>query len=411
MAKDKKQAALGFIFITLLVDIIGFGLIIPVMPRLIAQLENCTISQASIYGGYLLFAYAIMQFLCAPILGNLSDKFGRRPILLFSLFGFGLDYLLTGFAPSIEWLFVGRLVAGITGASFSTASAYIADVSTPEKKAQNFGMIGVAFGVGFIIGPALGGFLGKIGLRVPFYAAAGLALCNCLYGYFILPESLSKENRRPFNWRKANPIGSLKMLQKFPVILGLVASIGLLYIAAHAVQTTWGYYTMEKFKWDEAMIGISLAIVGLAVAIVQGGIVRVAIPKFGQEKSVYIGLGFYTLGFILFALASKTWMMFAFTGVYTLGGLAGPALQGIISNHVPKNEQGELQGALTSLMSASSIIGPLIMTNVFAYFTSSAAPFYFPAAPMALGATLTFIATLLAYKNLQIEIKRKKNLQ
>ena len=185
------------------------------MPRLIAQLENCTISQASIYGGYLLFAYAIMQFLCAPILGNLSDRFGRRPILLFSLFGFGLDYLLTGFAPSIEWLFVGRLVAGITGASFSTASAYIADVSTPEKKAQNFGMIGVAFGVGFIIGPALGGFLGKIGLRVPFYAAAGLALCNWLYGYFILPESLSKENRRPFSWRKANPIGSLKMLQKF----------------------------------------------------------------------------------------------------------------------------------------------------------------------------------------------------
>jgi DHA1 family tetracycline resistance protein-like MFS transporter len=411
MAKDQKQAALGFIFITLLVDIIGFGLIIPVMPRLIAQLENCTISQASIYGGYLLFAYAIMQFLCAPILGNLSDRFGRRPILLFSLFGFGLDYLLTGFAPTIEWLFVGRLVAGITGASFSTASAYIADVSTPEKKAQNFGMIGVAFGVGFIIGPALGGYLGKIGLRVPFYAAAGLALCNWLYGYFILPESLSKENRRPFNWRKANPIGSLKMLQKFPVIIGLVASIGLLYIAAHAVQTTWGYYTMEKFKWDEAMIGISLAIVGLAVAIVQGAIVRVAIPKFGQEKSVYIGLGFYTLGFILFALASKTWMMFAFTGVYTLGGLAGPALQGIVSNHVPKNEQGELQGALTSLMSASSIIGPLIMTNIFAYFTSVTAPLYFPAAPMALGATLTFIATLLAYKNLQIEIKRKKNLQ
>jgi len=411
MVKDKKQAALGFIFITLLVDIIGFGLIIPVMPRLIAQLENCTISQASIYGGYLLFAYAIMQFLCAPILGNLSDRFGRRPILLFSLFGFGLDYLLTGFAPSIEWLFVGRLVAGITGASFSTASAYIADVSTPEKKAQNFGMIGVAFGVGFIIGPALGGFLGKIGLRVPFYAAAGLALCNWLYGYFILPESLSKENRRPFSWRKANPIGSLKMLQKFPVILGLVASIGLLYIAAHAVQTTWGYYTMEKFKWDEAMIGISLAIVGLAVAIVQGGLVRVAIPKLGQERSVYVGLGFYTLGFILFALASKTWMMFAFTGVYTLGGLAGPALQGIISNHVPKNEQGELQGALTSLMSASSIVGPLIMTNIFAYFTSANAPFYFPAAPMALGAILTFVATLLAYKNLKVEIKRKKDLQ
>jgi DHA1 family tetracycline resistance protein-like MFS transporter len=411
MGKDKKQAALGFIFITLLVDIIGFGLIIPVIPRLIAQLEHCTISQASIYGGYLLFAYAVMQFLCAPILGNLSDRFGRRPILLFSLFGFGLDYLLTGFAPTIEWLFVGRIVAGITGASFSTASAYIADVSTPEKKAQNFGMIGVAFGVGFIIGPALGGILGKIGLRVPFYAAAGLALCNWLYGFFILPESLSKENRRPFDWKKANPIGSLKMLQKFPVILGLVASIGLLYIAAHAVQTTWSYYTMEKFKWDEAMIGISLAIVGLAVAIVQGGLVRVAIPKFGQEKSVYIGLGFYTLGFILFAVASKTWMMFAFTGVYTLGGLAGPALQGIISNNVPKNEQGELQGALTSLMSASSIVGPLIMTNIFAYFTSGSAPFYFPAAPMALGATLTFIATLLAYKNLQIEIKRKKNLQ
>ena len=367
---------------------------------MITELIHGNLSDASRFGGWLLFAYSLMQFVCAPILGNLSDKYGRRPVLLFSLFGFGLDYILQGFAPNIIWLFIGRIIAGITGGSFTTASAYIADISTPEKRAQNFGMIGAAFGIGFIIGPVLGGILGHYGSRIPFFAAAALALINWVYGYFILPESLDHEHRRSFDWKRANPMGSLMHLKKYPVVSNLIASITLLYIASHAVQSTWTYYTMSKFGWNEQLVGYSLGFVGLTVGIVQGALIRVIIPKLGQHKSVYIGLGLYTIGFVLFALASQTWMMFAFMIPYALGGIAGPSLQGIISHHVPPNEQGELQGALTSLMSATSIIGPLLMTNIFSYFTSSAAPVHFPGAAMMLGAILTLISTLLAYKAL-----------
>ena len=405
MVKDKKQAALGFIFITLLIDIIGFGIIIPVLPSLIQSLTHSTMSQTAKYGGWLVFAYASMQFVFSPVLGNLSDKYGRRPILLFSLFGFGIDYLFLAFAPSIFWLFIGRMIAGITGASITTAAAYIADISTPEKRAQNFGMIGAAFGLGFIIGPFLGGTLSHYGVRIPFFAAAGLSLLNWLYGYFILPESLSKENRREFDWKRANPLGALQQLNKYPVIAGLVLSITLIYISAHAVQTTWSYFTIERLKWDAKMIGYSLGVIGVCIMIVQGLLVRAVIPKLGQEKSVYIGLAFYTLGFVLFAYASTTWMMFAFTAVYCLGGIAGPSIQGLISTHVPANEQGELQGALASLMSATSVIGPLLMTNIFAYFTKPTASIYFPGAPFLLGAFLTFISTILAYRSLKAEKK------
>ena len=401
--KPVKKAALGFIFITLLIDVTGFGIIIPVMPKLITELIHGNLSDASKYGGWLLFAYAVMQFMCAPILGNLSDKYGRRPVLLFSLFGFGLDYILQGFAPNIIWLFIGRVIAGITGGSFTTASAYIADVSTPEKRAQNFGMIGAAFGIGFIIGPVLGGILGHYGSRVPFFASAGLALLNWLYGYFVLPESLSKDHRREFDWKRANPLGSLMHLKKYPVVSGLVASISLLYIAAHAVQSTWTYYTILKFGWDERLVGYSLGFVGLTVGIVQGGLIRIIIQKLGQHKSVYVGLSLYAIGFTLFAFASETWMMFAFMIPYALGGIAGPSIQGIISHHVPPNEQGELQGALTSLMSATSIFGPLLMTYLFSYFTSAAAPFRFPGAPMLFGAALTIVSAFLAFRTLRQE--------
>ncbi len=403
MAKDKKQAALGFIFITLLIDIIGFGIIIPVLPSLIQSLTHSTMSQTAKYGGWLVFAYASMQFVFSPVLGNLSDKYGRRPILLFSLFGFGIDYLFLAFAPSIFWLFIGRMIAGITGASITTAAAYIADISTPEKRAQNFGMIGAAFGLGFIIGPFLGGTLSHYGVRIPFFAAAGLSLLNCLYGYFILPESLSKQNRREFDWKRANPLGALQQLNRYPVIAGLVLSITLIYISAHAVQTTWSYFTIERLKWDAKMIGYSLGVIGVCIMIVQGLLVRAVIPKLGQEKSVYVGLAFYTLGFVLFAYASTTWMMFAFTAVYCLGGIAGPSIQGLISTHVPANEQGELQGALASLMSATSVVGPLLMTNIFAYFTKPTASIYFPGAPFLLGAFLTFISTILAYRSFKAE--------
>jgi DHA1 family tetracycline resistance protein-like MFS transporter len=347
-----------------------------------------------------MFSYALMQFICAPILGGLSDQYGRRPILLMSLFGFGLDYIFQAYAPTIAWLFVGRILAGILGSSFTTASAYIADVSTPEKRAQNFGLIGAAFGMGFIIGPAIGGLLGQYGPRAPFLAAATLALINWLYGLIILPESLAPENRRHFDWKRANPVGTLLQLRKYPVIIGMVASLVLLYIAAQAVQGAWSYYTMEKFKWDEKMVGISLSFVGLITAIVQAGLIRVIIPRLGQERGVYVGLGLYSLGFLLFAFATEGWMMFLFLIPYCLGGIAGPSLQGLISNQVPANVQGELQGGLTSLMSVTAIVGPLLMTGIFAYFTAPGAPIYFPGAAMLTGAVLTLISTLLAYRNL-----------
>ncbi len=397
--RTKKEAALGFIFITLLIDITGLGIIIPVLPTLISQMIHGNLSKASEYGGWLTFTYAFMQFIFAPVLGNLSDKYGRRPVLLFSLFGFGIDYLFLAFAPTIGWLFVGRTIAGMTGASFTTATAYIADISTPEKRAQNFGLVGAAFGLGFIIGPVLGGILGQYGARIPFFAAAGLSLLNWTYGFFILPESLSKQNRRPFEWRRANPLGSLYQLKKYPAFAGLIASLVLVYISAQAVQSTWTYYNMEKFNWNEAWVGYSLGFVGVMVAIVQGGLIRIIIPKFGQQKSVYVGLLLYSLGFLLFAFATKSWMMFAFIIPYSMGGIAGPALQGIISGNVPPNEQGELQGALTSLMSATAIVGPPMMTGLFAYFTSPASPVKFPGAPFLMGAVLTLLSSLLAIRS------------
>lgn len=385
MAQSKK-AAIGFIFITLLVDVMGWGLIIPVMPKLIAQLKNIEINEASSYGAWLLFAYAFTQFICAPLIGNLSDRFGRRPILLCSLLGFGIDYIFLALAPTYGWLFVGRIIAGFTGASFTTGAAYIADISTPETRAKNFGMIGAAFGLGFIIGPGLGGLLAGLGIRAPFYAAAGLCLLNFLYGYFILPESLDKEHRRTFEWKKANPLGSLRFLRKAPTIAGLALCYFLIYLAAMSVQGNWNYFTMYRFHWTEKLVGLSLAVVGLLVGVVQAGLTRIVNPKLGNEKSIYLGLLLYTLGLILFAFATQGWMMFVFLVPYCLGGIAGPALQSTMAGHVKQNEQGALQGALTSLMSLTTIIGPLIMNNLFTYFTHKNAPFYFPGASFFLGA-------------------------
>jgi DHA1 family tetracycline resistance protein-like MFS transporter len=405
MFQKGRSAALGFIFVTVLIDIIGFGIIIPVLPKLIQDLTGGDMSEASRYGGWLMFTYAFMQFLFAPILGNLSDRYGRRSIILISLFGFGLDYLLLAWAPTITWLFIARILSGITGASITTASAYIADISTPEKRAQNFGMIGAAFGLGFIIGPFIGGVLGQYGDRIPFLFAAGLTLINWLYGMFILPESLPADKRRKFEWSKANPVGSLLHLKKYPAVAGLIISLTLIYIGAHAVQSTWSYYTMEKFKWNSAMVGYSLAFVGLMIAIVQGGLIRVVIPKLGQSKSLFTGLVMYTIGMVCFAFAGSTAFMFASCFVYCLGGIAGPALQGIISSHVPSNEQGELQGALTSLMSATSIVGPPLMTNLFSFFSQTGGQVYFPGAPFIAGAIFFLISTIITFRSLQAEKK------
>jgi DHA1 family tetracycline resistance protein-like MFS transporter len=406
-AKLKPQAALSFIFITILIDVIGFGIIIPVMPTLIETLIHGTVSQASLYAGLMLLAYSAMQFLFSPVIGNLSDKYGRRPILLTSLLGFGVDYLFLAFAPSIGWLFVGRVIAGITGASFTTASAYIADVSPPEKRAQNFGLIGVAFGIGFIIGPLIGGVLGEWNIRYPFFAAAGLALLNAAYGFFILPESLSMDHRRPFEWKRANPVGSLLQLKKYPSIIGLAVSLFLIYFAAQSVQSVWTFYTMLKFNWSKFLEGCSLAFIGTMIALVQGGLIRITLPKFGIERSIWMGLLLYSLGLILFAFATQSWMMFLFMVPYALGGIAGPALQGLMSNQVPANEQGELQGGLTSLMSLSSVFGPWTMTTLFYYFTNFKDKRYLPGAPFILGALLMLIAALLVIRS----FKKTKHLK
>ena len=399
MHKPKKQAALGFIFATLFIDVMGLGIIIPVIPKLIENLIHGDVSDASWYGGWLTAAYAGMQFLFAPFIGNLSDRFGRRPVLLCSLLGFSVDYAFSAFAPTIAWLFVGRIVAGITGASFTTANAYIADISEPEKRAANFGLVGVAFGLGFIFGPALGGLLGKYDVHYPFIAAAALALLNAVYGYFILPESLSVEHRRPFEWKRANPLGTLLQLKKYKSVIGLAMSLFLVYFAVQAVQSVWTYYTIQKFHWNDDMVGYSLAFVGLMIAGVQGGLIRLILPKLGNERSIWIGLLLYAAGLALFAFANKGWMMFAFLVPYCLGGIAGPAIQGYISTSVPANEQGELQGGLTSLMSVSSIFGPLLMTESFYYFTKPNPFFQFPGAPYIIGAILMLLSAILAVRS------------
>ena len=411
---NPKKAAVGFIFITVLIDIIGFGIIIPVLPQLLQQLMHVTdrtdISAISKPAIFLTLIYGLMQFIFAPILGSLSDRYGRRPVLLFSLLGFGLDYIFLAFAPSIGWLFLGRMISGITGASITTASAYMADISNEKNRAQNFGMIGAAFGLGFIIGPMLGGLLGELGTRIPFLVAAGLALVNALYGYFVLPESLDMEHRRAIDFKKANPISSLLKFKKYPAVLGLIFSLLLIYLSAHAVQSNWSFANINKFGWTPKMIGISLAVVGVLVSLVQGLLIRVVNPRLGNEKSVYIGITLYALGLTLFAFATQGWMMFLFLVPYCLGGISGPALQALISAHVPKNEQGELQGSLTGLQSLTTIVGPPMMIGLTSYFSIKNNPnhIYFPGAAFLLGAIFMLLSAIIAYWVLKHDTRPSK---
>ena len=393
---NSHTKSIRFIFLTILIDCLGIGVIIPVAPDLIMHLTGATVSQAAKYGGFLITSFAIMQFICAPVLGGLSDRYGRRPVLLLSLLGLGLDFIVCAVAPTIWWLFGARIFAGICGASFTTASAYIADISTPEKRAQNFGVIGAAFGIGFTLGPILGSLLGNWGIRAPFYGAACLSLINFIYGYFILPESLAPENRRKFDIKRANPFGTLKQLFKYKKTLALVGSFFLIYLAGMAAQATWAYYTKEKFGWGPTGIGASITFVGLSVAIVQGLLIKKIVPALGQKKSIYVGLCLYITGFTLFSIAPYGWMMFAFMVPYALAGICTPSMQGIISSQVPPNEQGELQGGLASMMSLATIFGPLIMTELFYYFTQPSAPIYFPGAPFLMGAILTVLSLFLA---------------
>lgn len=386
-----NNPSLAFIFATILIDCIGFGIIIPIIPNLIKELSGAGVSEASTIGGWLLFLYALMQFIFAPVLGGLSDKFGRRPVLLISLIGLGLDYFLLAFAPNLAWLVVGRIIAGICGASFSTAAAYIADISTKEKRSQNFGLIGAAFGVGFIIGPLLGALFSNIDIRAPFIVAGSLSMLNFLFGFFFIPESLSTENRREFDIKRANPLGTFINLKRYPQLIGLIVGQFILYVAGKTIEVIWGYYNILKFSWSPQEIGYSLAFVGVLVSLVQGGLIRWFVPKYGQKKSIFYGVIFYALGLFCFALATKSWMMYAFLIPYCLGGLCGPALQGVISNQIPENEQGEIQGLNTSLMSIAAIISPLVMTNLFYEFSKTDAPIYFPGISFFISGILTII--------------------
>ncbi len=395
-----KQAALIFIFATVLIDIIGIGLIIPVLPTLLEEVSGLSTSESSFIGGSLIATYAIIQFFFSPVLGGLSDKYGRRPLLLLALLGLGIDYLIIVFAPTLFWFFVARVIAGICGSSVTVANAYIADISTPENKAKNFGMIGAAFGLGFVVGPVLGGFLGEIGTRIPFMIAAALAFLNMIYGFFVIPESLKMEDRREFAWKRANPFGTLKQIFGYKKIVGLLVSMFFIYVAAHATHTNWSYFTTEKFGWSPFDIGLSLGFVGVMVAIVQGGLVGPIVKKIKEVNAVYVGLAFNVFGLFMMGIVSEGWMVYLVIIPYAFGGLAGPSLQSIMTSEVPKNAQGELQGGITSIMTLTAIIGPLVMTGIFKYYTNPENELYFPGAPFMLGTVLALISILIARTSL-----------
>ncbi|HZJ19433.1 MAG TPA: MFS transporter [Pricia sp.] len=334
-----NKTALLFIFITILVDVIGIGIIIPIIPDLIMELTGKGTHMAVIYGMWLTTAFAGMQFLFSPVLGEISDQYGRRPILLMALLGLSIDYLIHAWAASIAWLFLGRFLAGITGASFTVASAYIADVSTKENKAKNFGLIGAAFGLGFIIGPGIGGFFGEIDIRLPFYIAAGLTFTNFLFGWFFVPESLAPENRRPLDIRKMIPGVSLVSLRNYKGVLLLILAFFLANLAGQALPSTWSYYGIERYNWSPKEIGVSLMVVGLLVAIVQGFLVGFFVKKFGKRNAITFGFLFWTIGMFLFSIATEPWMLYAFLIPYALGGIAGPTVQGVISIRYPKKSR------------------------------------------------------------------------
>ena len=381
MSGKTSRFALAFIFFTMLIDTIGLGVIIPVSPGLVAQLTHQNLSGAARWGGWLFFSYALMQFVCAPLIGNLSDRFGRRPVLILSLAMLGVDYLITGFSPTIGWLFVGRTLSGMAGASYPTANAYIADISPPEKRAANFGLVGAAFGVGFVLGPALGGFVGEhFGLRAPFFAAAGLSFANALFGLLVLKESLPTEHRRRFELWRANPFGALRALGHFPQLALLLAVLVLAQFAHDSLPSTWSYYTMLKFGWGPGDVAWSLVAVGVLSIFSFGVLPRLMVPRIGERGAVYMGFAFGAAAYLGYALAAKAWMFYAWMIPFTLSGIGNPALTAIMSHSVPATEQGELQGATSSVTSLTSVGAMWAMPTLFAWFTGKGAPVYFPGA-------------------------------
>lgn len=395
----KRAPALIFIFLTALLDIIGIGIVIPVMPQLVAALSTGgDLSAAAYYVGLSMALYTAMQFLCAPLLGALSDRFGRKPVLLTSLAGAALGYLGTALAPTLGWFLAARTLGGVGGASLSVATAYIADITPPEKRAQSFGLIGAAFGIGFILGPAIGGLLGSNDMRLPFFAAAAVAGLNWLYGLFVLPESHRVENRRPFTMGAANPLSWVGVLRSNPVVAGLAIAMLWGSLGHQCLQSNWALYTSHRFVWTPKEVGASLAVVGLCAAIVQGGLIRVLIPRLGERRAILGGASLNILAMVLYGLAFQGWMMYAILVLGSLAGIAGPAMQAQIASRVPPHQQGTVQGALASLMSLTGVIGPLMANGVFGYFTSPAALFTVPGAAFFLGALLQGVSLLLVVR-------------
>ncbi len=402
-----RPQALAFIWLTVLIDTIGFGIVLPVLPELIMDLTDVGLSRASVYGGWLAMTFAVAQFLFGPIMGNLSDRFGRRPVLLVSLVAFGLDYILMGLAPSMGWLFVGRWLAGMSGAAHAPANAFVADISAPEKRAQNFGLLGAAFGLGFILGPAVGGLLGRWGPRAPFFAAAGSALLNALYGWFVLPESLPRKSRRPFSWRRASLLGTWKHLCSFPMVAGLISVLFLWQLAHQVLPTTWAFYTMLKFHWSEAAVGYSLAYAGVTLMAVQGGLTRAIVPRLGERWATLGGLAFGVLGFMGYAWANPGWTMYVWITIAAPSGLVFPSIRALLSQQIPANAQGELQGGISSLYSLTTIVGPVMMTQLFGYFTASDRAVYFPGAAFAFASLLTLCSIVLFVRTERRTVERR----
>ncbi len=404
-SRTPGRFAVAFILISILLDAITFGILVPVMPQLITDLTGEGLGQAAAYGGMLMFVHAFMQFLFAPVLGNFSDRFGRRPVLLFSMFMFGINYVIMGFAPTLAWLFFGRVMAGIAGGTITTANAYMADISTSENRAKHFGMISAAGGVGFILGPVIGGILGELGPRVPFFFAAGLAFTNLIYGFLVLPETLKQEDRRAFSWARANTVGAAVQMRRYPVVFALIGVLFFLMTAQFTHPSVWSFYTMLKFEWSVREVGYSLGVFGMMTVFVQGFAIGRLTKRFGEKRTALAGMTIACLSFFGFATVTESWMVYALLVVSSFGGLALPSLRSIMANQVPANAQGELQGAITSLMSLTAMIAPLALTQLFRVFTEPGAPVYVPGAPFFASSFLLFISLILFARTL-----RKTNL-
>jgi DHA1 family tetracycline resistance protein-like MFS transporter len=400
MRETNRRAAVPFILITVLLDTLGVGLIIPVGPRLVASFLHDDLEAAARWFGVLMSLYSVMQFVFAPVLGGLSDRFGRRAVILTSLLGAATSYLASGLAPALWWLFIGRTVAGITGASFSAANAYIADITHPDKRAANFGAVGAVFGLGFILGPLLGGFLGDYGLRIPYFVGAGLNFVNLLYGLFVLPESLAREHRRPFSFARANPVGSLGALRRHPLVLRLTGTLVFTFLAQFVLQSSWALYCQARYGWTFKQVGFSFMAVGLSIALVQGLLVRAIMPSLRERRALALGLAFSATGYALIGLASRGWMLYAFIPVFALGGIAGPAVQALITREVGPKEQGEIQGALMGMQGLTAIVGPLIGTSLIAQFGTDTSTVHVPGAPFFAACAFSALGLLLALRTL-----------